>query len=579
VLTAEQPVNLPGLKDPSLGQELTKYVALVAAKPSPPLSASAARQALEPQDKAAEWKVVWTYDGLLRPTRVRGVRRVTEDVVDLGKVVDLAEIRAVLTGPMWQPTSLPEDIRVAVPPLESAAWRKLSEKPEWRPTVHTGNYGRADPVAEGFQVIRPKGVKARYVQAKGAENLIYCDAAGQTAGRPLRLEIADADRDGSPEVLVAPHIWPPFLRKIQEQDDTLALLRADGREARQFTARTNFQAVRLLDTEGDGRRQVVALTNDARIHVLPPDGRAGRELDLYAMHQRFNATEGRPNTRQPAGGFTMPYALGLWRRDAQGRAKMVVARYGALSFLDARGQFEGVLIAGGYVMPGLLPHGVDVDGDGVDEQICLSRGQVFQIRGDATPTVRDPGGTNFFPQVYSAKALKEPDWDERVDGAPVLLFEMLPWGGSPRYALIVRENYLGLYDAREHRWAFTWTPLVPLASAAIAASTRDTLRVRAVATDDLLWELDWEGRLDKLSRFATCPLPDRIRRITASPHAPGHTLLAGQQGLYLMRERDDVAKIAQGPFQDAGFLRVAGENALAIVAIRDDGRVVRLIRQ
>jgi len=103
--------------------------------------------------------------------------------------------------------------------------------------------------------------------------------------------------------------------------------------------------------------------------------------------------------------------------------------------------------------------------------------------------------------------------------------------------------------------------------------------VRAVATDDLLWELDWEGRLDKLSRFATCPLPDRIRRITASPHAPGHTLLAGQQGLYLMRERDDVAKIAQGSFQDAGFFRVAERTPLSIVAVTDDGRVANLVHQ
>jgi hypothetical protein len=220
-------------------------------------------------------------------------------------------------------------------------------------------------------------------------------------------------------------------------------------------------------------------------------------------------------------------------------------------------------------MPGLLPYGADFDGDGLDEQVCLSRGQVLQISGDGMPTVRDPGGDQFYPQVYSAKRLGEPDWDERVDGAPVLLFEPLPWGGGT-HLLIVRENYLGLYDTRKNEWAFTWAPPVRIAAAAIVDAGTDLLQVLAVTVDDLLWQLNWRGNLRQLDHFATRPLGDRIRRMTSRP---GQCILAGERGLYRLRRLDDLGKVADGAYQDAAFL-TRGEPS--IIAVTDDGRVVRL---
>ena len=168
------------------------------ARPAP-APETAARRPLEAVDRTAQWRRVWSYKGLMRPARVRSIKTVGDDIVDLGKVIELAEIRAVRTGRMWEPTRLPDDIRTA---LQSGDWRKLGERRQWRASVRTGNYGRADPVAEAFQSVRPQGLRARFVRAENAHDLIYYDANVQESRTPLQIEVTDMDKDGRPEILL-----------------------------------------------------------------------------------------------------------------------------------------------------------------------------------------------------------------------------------------------------------------------------------------------------------------------------------------------------------------------------------------
>ena len=233
-----------------------------------------------------------------------------------------------------------------------------------------------------------------------------------------------------------------------------------------------------------------------------------------------------------------------------------------------------MLSLGSYVQAGLLPYGIDFDRNGSQEQLCISRGALMHLDGEAKPEVRDPGGSRFYPQVYAAKRVPAPTWDQRLNGGPILAFEPLPWGDdTPRYVLITRDDYLGIYDGMERKWVFTWVPVVSLRTVAIAGSGRDRLRLLAVTADDLLWELKWEGRLDQLASFETRSLPDRVSRARTSPRLQDYALLAGVRGLYLLRGLDDLALIANGPFRDAQFLSDG-----QVVAVGKDGVVSRFDR-
>ena len=548
-------------------------------------AASAADSARLPlQDQVAQWETAWTYAGLQRPTPILTVRRLAADLVDLGGNVDLAEIRAVMVNlAIWRASELPPEIWTAaadpsgaVPPADSPAWVRMTAPVQWRPSVISGNYGRAEPIEHGYQFVQPQGVKARYVRATNAPELVYYDAGRLASRRPLRLEAGDFGGDGHWLVLAATDTWPPFTRVSDKTDDSLALLNAEGGEVLRYDEPTNMQAARLLDVDGSGHRKLVEASIDGKVRIFSLTGAVEKTLDLVAMHREFNLRFGRPNTRHPAGGLTMPYDVGLWRPGPGGLRKMIVTRYGAVTFLDEQGAFEGLNCVGGYVVPRVLEDGIDFNGDGIEEQLLVESQRLFQIGGDNTPVIADPAGDLFFPQTYSAKLLGDPDGDTRINGAPILLLRPLAWGGKPRYVAVVKEHYLGLYDGLQNVWAFTWVPLVRMSAAAVVTDTPDSLKVIATTNDDLLWELNWSGSLAQLADFRVRPLPDRINRITALPTAAGAAVFSGNAGLYLFPGGDQLVRVASGSFNDARALPGPDGSRPAIIAATRDGRVLRL---
>ena len=116
------------------------------------------------RDVSSSWKVAWRYTGLLRPALVDTVTGVPNhpELADLGAEVELAEISDRETSRTGEGGTLPTGISVAPaemvngvaqPPAEgSPLWRKITEKPIWRPSVRTANYGRGDPNPQAFQV-------------------------------------------------------------------------------------------------------------------------------------------------------------------------------------------------------------------------------------------------------------------------------------------------------------------------------------------------------------------------------------------------------------------------------------------
>lgn len=530
-------------------------------------------------DCTRDWQVAWTYDGLQRPARVTVTRNLSNDVVDLGRVVDLAEIRAVhRVGGPWQPSELPNEVWTAVPDamgrmpsLDSSSWRRVTSPPTWRPGTRASNYGGAHPVEQETQAFYFEQRKARFVRGKGASRWFYFARDKRAARRPLVLDVQDVDRDGRPEILVKPRIDRKFIRPAREEDDALALVGANGVERFQYEPMRCIQDAVLLDYLGNGTRKVATVGRAGMLRVFDTDGTVIRQTDLYQAHQEFNRQHGRPNTRHPAGGLVMPYAVGAWRGEAAKRARLVIARYGAFSFVDGDGRFEGVLKVPGYVNPALLPHGADFDGDGLQEQLALGRGRVTQLHGEGTPYVDDPRGPLFYPQIYHAKTLAEPAYSDGLEGGQVFVFELLSCGNGVRYVAIVRTAYAGIYDGARNQWAFTWVPSVRIAAAAVTKTDDDSLAITVVTKDRLLWRLMWKGNLTDPPTGGATPIGCDVQRLAASPSGNGDLVISGRDGVYILTATGQLQRIAEGAYTDAQFL----DND-AIVVATDDGRVLRL---
>jgi hypothetical protein len=528
-----------------------------------------------PKDRLDMFQQTWAYGGMQRPGRIRGTLNQAGDVIDLGKEYRLGEIRAIRRGRFWSISRIPEKIEYASG-KEPKTWLPLPGKALWRASISTGNYGQATPIEKAFQQAFPGDIKVRYLRGKGVKALLYYDADRPQARTPLRLIVEDFNKDGTPDILVAPKPWPAFLRNRQTDDSLVAVLDAKGKEMLKHESAYNIQQVRALDIDGSGTKRIFVLSDDARLHIFNPDGSLFRKDDLWAMHGEFNRTKGRPNTRHPAGGYTMPYSVGLWRPDKGGKRRVVVSRYCAYSFLNETGKFEGLFPAWDYVLPNLLPYGVDMDGDGVEEQMCLGKYSLTWLRGNNTPRIPDPNGAQFFPVIYSATrhAVQAPSGGS-VDGAPVHIFQTIPFGKrQPRYVMTVRETFVGIFDGRRKGWSFMWTPVVPIQAAALTKVTTLEMQMLVSTGSNMLWKLTWKRSARRVAEFRAKVMPDQVRAMAPMPGEGNRVLIAGDKGLYLLENFTTLTRIAEGSYQAVAPLPM--KQGTAIVAITGAGKLVQL---
>jgi hypothetical protein len=570
-----------------LSKPLSEEATAVAAAPAQAATTAPSQETASVRDVTSQWRQTWRYDGLRQPMLVSPVKSAGEDVVDLGRVVDLAGITPKAIGRFYYTRPLPAEIWVAagdasgnMPSASSADWKKITQPPEWRPSANIGNYGETHYVAHDSQILHLTGIKARYVRAKGVENLVFFDGANLGSHQPLMVQAVK--EGGKDQLFVYPRIWPKFLGTVPYWDDKIAMLTPQGKAIYSYTAPTKLMDAQLLPLGKDGGPSVVLATIEGKIQVLDSNGAIAQDMDLHALQQEFNHIYGHPNTRHPAGGFVMPFSVGAWRQSPGAAPTFVVARYHSFSFLDSKGKLEGVLSDGSYVQPAMLPMGIDFNGDGAQEQICVARGNVIQVYGPQDKRVEEPNGFYFYPQVYHIKKLGEPAWDDRLDGAPILAFEPIQTGRiteqRPRYIVIAREQYIGVYDGLEKKWAFTWAPLVPLRAAAVVEQDPRHLRILAAAEDNSLWDLHLGGSLEKIESFNVNRLPDTVNQIAADPSMPGTALLAANHGLYRLEKDLSLTRLAKGAFVDVLKISEGVNKTDSIVAVTRGGSVRRLDR-
>ena len=139
------------------------------------------------------------------------------------------------------------------------------------------------------------------------------------------------------------------------------------------------------------------VTEDAKIRFLGDDGQVVRIIDLYQLQHGFHRKYGKPNTRQPLGGFTLPFSIGVWQADAGAEPLLAVGRYCYYSFIKPDGSLDGVLAAQEYSINSLLDRGIDPNGDGKTEIYGLGAQTHQSIRPANRRT------DNGCPQVYGRK--------------------------------------------------------------------------------------------------------------------------------------------------------------------------------
>ncbi len=544
----------------------------------PPVAAATPDATLAgPTAVEEEWPIAWHYRGMLRAERRESWRLREDGIVDLGETLPLVELRGHGGGsPLFVQGKLPEKIEVST---DGTTWQPLEGERRWRPGIRTANYGEAHPEPQTDEALHCPPTPARYLRLTppptqpSAVPLLFTGEP-TIARHPLRLEVGDFLGTGGQQMLVVSDVFPQFPRAVREDDLSIALLDEKGEPLWRLDPAGPIQSVRLLEREAGKGKELFLLYANGTLEIYGLDGKPRASADLYALHREFHERHGRGNTRQPAGGFVLPFSVGLWRPNEQRVSKIVIGRYGGFSFLDQELKLEGVLAVSGYATPGMLEHGIDF-GRGVEEQVVAERLRFWHLGGNEKPTVRDPGSHRFWPEVYQhLKTVKEDETSKvPLAGLPIRRFEPLETPAQKaRHLLLVRGNTVSVYDGKTQTSAASWNSVAPITAAAILS--RQPLHLLVGTRDGLLWELKWEKGLQAPPSSGARQAGDLPLSLRES--AEGAVVMAGPHGLWLL-EGETTRRIAEGNFRTARPVEKEGK-ITGILAAKQDGEVVLLKR-
>ncbi len=559
------------VSDPALRTALSHAFSKPSATAPQPRQTTALRVPV--RDGSKGWRKRWSYDGFLKPAAVTRFKLTPSGAIDFGETLDIAEIRAQSTAPVFQPGHLPASLLLSV---NGTDWSPAGGERHWRPGIRTANYGEAHPEAQTDEAQSlPSPSPARYVKfeggGEGIETPLFFTRSRLEARHPIRLEVEDFLGTGEPQTLVVSDVFPQFPRPLRRDDLSIALLDSKGKALFQKDLSGPVQSIRTLDRKGKGRKELFVLYASGTLEIYGFDGQLHDRADLYRLHRDFAAEYRHRATRAPAGGYVLPFAIGLWRPNAAGESRIVISRYGGFTFLNPDLSLEGVMNSSGYATPGLLAHGADF-GSGEEEQVVAERLRIWQIGGSGTPVVRDPGGAQFWKQTYQLlKSIPETHISSvPLAGAPIIRFELLSGvSEKPRYILLIRGSAVSLYDAAQKRTAYEWAAQAPLHGSAILEQSPGRLRLLVATADSLLWEFDWQNGIESAPNL-------RARELTLPVSAlheagRGTALISGPTGLYRYNSDGAVEKIAPGDYQTAVALPGSPDR---IIAADGSGNVI-----
>ncbi len=455
-------------------------------------------------------------------------------VVDFGKIIDLAEIRNGINGRVWVRNLLPDNLEYSI---DGKTYTAITCPKLWRTGIKTANYGQANPQRESYQCALPN-VKARYIRGTDATKFTYY--ASDRMGRRNNLEILPAGN----QYLVQSDVYPRYIRDRRNVDDIFALLDQNFKPEFTYRSPAVVQDGKNLNWP-DNQSNLVVITDDAIVKVINEQGKIIQTIDLYKLQADFHQQYGSKNTRQPAGGYTLPFSLGVWQATPNSPKLLVVGRYCYYSFIRPDGSLAGLLYSGEYGMNSLLDNSADLDGDGRTELYGLGTYNICKVYGEENSRIETPaGGSLYFPQIFQRRNHFLPaSGGNGVEADKLLYFEIQK---TPIIA-VARQSFLGFFDAQKWKWEFTWVPPLPLT----AAAKINAKQFLASSTDNQLWALDFDEKLSKLEKFSVIAVDGDVRKIRVIKDS-NSTLIATAKGIYLY-SGGKLTLLLAGDFLDAAM--------------------------
>ena len=327
------------------------------------------------------------------------------------------------------------------------------------------------------------------------------------------------------------------------RDNQVVLLSEDGKLLWRQDFEHNLLTVAVLDLDESGKSDLFAVDAGAMLWRFGPDGKQKQQIELVTKK------EGYPNFFRS----NRAYSLGVWKPRKDAKPNLIMGTYQCIAWITPDGEivtypevekFNAHVHSNYYVWRGLvywdraLPRGLDVNGDGVEDQVFLSRGWA------AIPTL----------MFFNGKSL-DVIVEHKFRNGRTLGLELVELAGAKRI-LAANELGLGLYTLKgEELWAVRFgTPAADYAvtDEGIIVAKRDGMVVR----------LSKDGKVTH-----RCLLTPELRSVAVGTQV----LVAGDDGLFCMDR--DLGNVSLSPLRPRLLVSTAKGG---IAAALEDGGVVLL---
>ena len=505
VVAGKQPIGI------TLHAEVVEALAQIATTvlhSYPPVRAQVP-QASEPVENSAQLTEHWRFHSFgSYPTRNREVRvKATPPPLDgfSNQLIDTVVIELRENRGLWPETETIEIsldfpdaveidfIRLLGDSIDEPIFRAYAPLPDGIEITGSQNGAWKNPIA---YAISPETEWARFLRFRG--QLDRLAASRIPIGdqlKALRLTVP-ADKEGTPLVLQEIEIYGgsravPKIRELQIVDllgdgqkqilivtesDEILLINSGGQEV--WRQRLPGKVMRLicLDLSGDGQLAICLGLIGGELRILSPDGNLLKSVQLADRFIEQGVFFGWLYTI---------YEIQIWRRDAHGRAGLVIGGYSVMLFLDpdfniighswvdgpwifnvlttpngdpdagdlwARsGWNHGIFHYKNY--PGFEPSGTSVNFGGVIQPMFRELVRAIPFVNGKTVAfewVASPNGIRILAAAEGGVGVLDPktsQWSWKLEGTPPLTFcQALLTSGEPKVILAGLDGFISVYD-------------------------------------------------------------------------------------------------------------------------------------
>jgi hypothetical protein len=358
---------------------------------------------------------------------------------------------------------------------------------------------------------RCKAVRVRLVKWRKNPNvkpfidLVELYSTKRERAEICRLFTSDLNGDGRREVIAL------------TKDNQLVVLNDEGEKLWEYTFRHKVISLEALDVDEDGLREILACDAASYLYRFAPDGSLEGKMhlstseDFYEDFFRFNRA----------------YSMGLWHPQTGELPALILGTYQSIAWITSddqiiwrpSGEEFKLPTQSGYLWHGLvywekvLPNGIDLNGDGTEDQAFMSYGW-----GGARPSV-----------IFFDGARRDAMAEYGIPNGRPIGLEVIHLPDGHRAILAINEFHLGLYstEGAKELWRVRFD--TPAAAYAVVYEGNHPI-IYVAKRDGLVMSFDMNGRVigrRLLSPELTALAPIRIGSST-------YLMVASNRGITIL---------------------------------------------